>query len=113
MSSPKLPEIIYLNGLRFVQPSEAQPLEVDQESLKGRCLMSQNDLPEVVYLNGVRFARVSEPQPGEEGQDALIRALTSGEPIRICGVRGDFKLMPIEPRPLRISGRDTPDSQDL
>lgn len=83
MSSPKLPEIIYLNGLRFVQPSEAQPLEVDQEFLKGRCLMSQNDLPEIVYLNGVRFARVSEPQPGEEDQEALIRTLTRGAPIEV------------------------------
>jgi len=46
--------------------------------------------PDLVYLVGARLARASEPREGELLQDALIKAVTSGEPIMVRPNYGEF-----------------------
>ncbi|MCE8421909.1 phage/plasmid primase, P4 family, partial [Rhodovulum sulfidophilum] len=45
---------------------------------------------DLVFLVGARMARASEPREGELLQDALIKAMTSGEPILVRPNYGDF-----------------------
>lgn len=64
--------------------------------------------PDLVVLIGARMARASEPREGEPLQDALIKSITSGEPIMVRPNYGDFfRLYPVFK--LTMSGNHRPD----
>lgn len=61
------------------------------ETLTGRGTGSGSGAtPDLVYLVGARMARASEPREGEPLQDALVKSLTSGEPIMVRQNYGEF-----------------------
>lgn len=54
------------------------------ESLTGESKKSGSDSqPDLIPLIGARFVRTSEPEEGKRLQEALIKALTGGEPMMI------------------------------
>lgn len=64
--------------------------------------------PDLVYLVGARLARASEPREGEQLQDALVKSITSGEPIMVRPNYGSFfRLYPYFK--LTMSGNHKPD----
>ncbi|MBO9457343.1 hypothetical protein J7376_19260 [Paracoccus sp. R12_1] len=79
------------------------------ESLTGKNKKSGSDSqPDLIPLIGARSVRTSEPEEGERLQEALVKALTGGEPMMI---RDLFSGM-IEFQPyfkLTISGNHLPD----
>jgi putative DNA primase/helicase len=83
--------------------------EIRIETLTGK--HTQNGAqatPDLVYLVGARMARASEPKEGEQLQDALIKSITSGEPIMVRPNYGSFfRLYPYFK--LTMSGNHKPD----
>lgn len=64
--------------------------------------------PDLMLLIGARFVRASEPEEGERLQEALIKALTSGEPMMVRGLHADF--IQFDPTfKLTISGNHKPE----
>lgn len=79
------------------------------ETLTGRNSQSgASATPDLVYLVGARMARASEPREGEPLQDALVKSLTSSEPIMVRPNFGEFfRLHPYFK--LTMSGNHKPD----
>ncbi|WP_288995742.1 phage/plasmid primase, P4 family [uncultured Gemmobacter sp.] len=67
--------------------------------------------PDLVYLVGARFARAMEPREGEQLQAALVKSITSGEPIMVRANYGAFfRLYPYFK--LTMSGNHKPDIRE-
>ncbi|GGW24056.1 hypothetical protein GCM10011452_09330 [Gemmobacter lanyuensis] len=83
--------------------------EIRIETLTGKNTQSgAQATPDLVYLVGARMARASEPREGEQLQDALIKSITSGEPIMVRPNYGAFfRLYPYFK--LTMSGNHKPD----
>lgn len=83
--------------------------EIRIETLTGKHTQSgAQATPDLVYLVGARMARASEPREGEQLQDALIKSITSGEPIMVRPNYGAFfRLYPYFK--LTMSGNHKPD----
>lgn len=83
--------------------------DVRIETLTGRNSSSgAAATPDLVYLVNARMARASEPKEGEPLQDALIKSLTSGEPIMVRANFGSFfRFYPIFK--LTMSGNHKPE----
>lgn len=79
------------------------------ESLTGKNKKSGSDAqPDLIPLIGARMVRTSEPDEGERLQEALIKALTGGEPMMIRDLFGGMIVFsPIFK--LTISGNHLPD----
>lgn len=83
--------------------------EIRIETLTGKHTQSgAQATPDLVYLVGARMARAMEPREGEQLQDALIKSITSGEPIMVRPNYGAFfRLYPYFK--LTMSGNHKPD----
>lgn len=64
--------------------------------------------PDLVRLPGARFVRASEPEQGQKMKEALIKALTGGEPIMIRRMQQEFFEVVPEFK-LTISGNHKPE----
>lgn len=64
--------------------------------------------PDLVKLPGARFVRASEPEQGQRMKEALIKALTGGEPIMIRRMQQEFVEIVPEFK-LTISGNYRPE----
>lgn len=79
------------------------------ESLTGTEQRKGSDAtPDLVRLPGARFVRASEPEQGQKMKEALVKALTGGEPILVRRMMKEF--VEIEPQfKLTISGNYKPE----
>lgn len=83
--------------------------EIRIETLTGKNSQSgAQATPDLVYLVGARLARSGEPGEGEPLKDALVKSVTSGEPIMVRANYGAFfRLYPYFK--LTMSGNHKPD----
>ncbi|MBY6121828.1 hypothetical protein KUV64_22085 [Mameliella alba] len=79
------------------------------ESLTGSEQRKGSDAtPDLVRLPGARFVRASEPEQGQKMKEALVKALTGGEPILVRRMMQEF--VEIQPQfKLTISGNYKPE----
>lgn len=79
------------------------------ETLVGRNRRSGGDAtPDLMPLIGARMVRASEPEEGERLNEAIIKAMTGGEPFLARGLHADF--VEVVPRfKLTISGNHKPE----
>ena len=79
------------------------------ESLTGAEQRKGSDAtPDLVRLPGARFVRASEPEQGQRMKEALIKALTGGEPILVRRMMQEF--IEIQPEfKLTLSGNYKPE----
>lgn len=79
------------------------------ESLTGKNKKSGSDSqPDMIPLIGARSVRTSEPEEGEKLQEALVKALTGGEPMMIRDLFSG--MITVQPYfKLTISGNHLPD----
>jgi putative DNA primase/helicase len=79
------------------------------ESLTGADQRKGSDAtPDLVRLPGARMVRASEPEQGQRMKEAIIKALTGGEPILIRRMQQEFVEITPEFK-LTISGNHKPD----
>jgi putative DNA primase/helicase len=79
------------------------------ETLIGRNRRSGGDAtPDLIPLIGARMVRASEPEEGERLNEAVIKAMTGGEPFLVRALHADF--IEVVPRfKLTLSGNHKPE----